>query len=178
MSLLSSGKTYTRTNVYAYDSATKLTDGVQPTGSPILDNSKEIWWYQNSWDVVVDLGKLASLSSVRFHFEVWLPAAVPAPISVTIYGSTDGSSWSAALVTGARGTDWVATNGVAWSNALSVSGDYRYVKFSFGNPGSGNVCALSEVEVNGEWLLEPTVNYLRGRPRNRWDYGEISREVE
>jgi hypothetical protein len=167
---LASGKSYTRTNVYNHDSDTKLTDGT--LSSPILETSKQIWWYQTAWDVVVDLSGVYSLEYVRFFYEVWLPATVPAPPSVTIHGSLNNTDWTS-LGSGAKTTNWSDANGVHWSNNLAVSGSYRYVKYTFGNPGGGAVCALAEVEVYGATPYA-TPHYLKDRPRGRVDLTGVS----
>lgn len=163
----------TRTNVSAFDSSTKMTDGLLAV--PVLDNTRLIRWGTGSFDVIIDLAKPIILDYVTISYEVWTAAGVYAPSSMIVYGSSSGSTWTGALWSGAQSGNWSPDNGGQTSNNLSVSGNtYQYVKYSVSV--SATWCFMSEFSVYGDVPIAPTtasVNYLKGR-RNRWDFSGVS----
>lgn len=151
MALQSVSKTYTTTPapdaLYPDTGGTELTDGA--AAATPYTNAEWSGWNNTAFAVRIDMGQANSLEKVRFHFLNDNPNSIHSPNALTVSGSNDDSSYTT-LGTYAKTTDWSDAAGASahWSNDLAVTGNYRYIKFSF-TPQSTKWIFLSEIEVYG-----------------------------
>lgn len=156
-SLLSLNKSYVKSGTLPYapfggdSGGNQLTNGVTHSGA---DGSYESYWvfYYGGTNpiTVIDLGAQYALNHVRFFYMTYAAAAVSSPSQVVISGSNDNVNFTT-LGTFNQSGNWNTADNKwagAWSNDLSVSGTYQYIKFSFTI--SGNGTTISELDVWGD----------------------------
>ena len=145
---LSRNKSYTlSTQPYWWSGGyTLLTNGDY---TPDFDHWYEFWYTDVSEDMIVDLGSSKSLSNVRFLNAIHHRAGMHAPTALTVSGSLNNSDWTPLGTFSLANGDWTDTYAydpaMSWSNNLTVSGSYRYIKFSFTLPGGGT--SFKQIEV-------------------------------
>src|SRR3990172_10343865 len=164
MALLTSGKTYSYTSgkepssAYFPDTGTvELTDG-NVTGDTY--GAENVGWLSNGilggnglLEFTMDLEAEYSLSSVRFYI-MSDGGGVVGPETLVVSGSTNGTDFTQIGSFSVAGGDWDVSAGTRWSNDLSVSGSYRYVRFYMvgyqPDGGYKNWSFIREAEVYGD----------------------------
>lgn len=146
---VASGKTYTKTDPHASypdTGGTELTDGTLATGN--YTDAAWVGWRNTNPTIRIDLSSAKILSYVRFHYRDSGVEQINAPASVVVAGSNDDSSYTD-LGTFVKTTNWSTSDGNRWSDNLSVSGTYRYIRFTFTRDGADIYTFFSELEVYG-----------------------------
>ena len=93
------------------------------------------------------MSKKVKLEYVRYHYRSDTGLGLSAPANLIIYGSNNNIDFDN-LGNQSQQTN---TYGSYWSNNLSISGNYRYIKFAFTR--DGEFTFFSELEVYGTYII-------------------------
>lgn len=148
--VVSQGMSYTKTApnaLYPDTGDAEMTNGTVATGD-YSDANWTGWAAPADPNVVIDLGASYVLASVRFHFYSAGEFLIGGPLTLKVYGSNNGVDFTSIGSFSVAAGNWPSGDYRGWSNTLSVSGTYRYIRFNFTH--TSNWIFLSEIQVNAD----------------------------
>lgn len=152
IAVISQGKSYTKTApnaLYPDSGDAELTNGTVATGD-YSDANWTGWAAPVDPNVVIDLGASHVLASVRFHFYSAGVYLIGGPSTLEVYGSNNGVDFTSIGSFSIAAGNWPSGNYLGWSNTLSVSGTYRYIRFNFTH--TSKWIFLSEIQINADGI--------------------------